>query len=188
MNRLANTRCYLAGAIEKVMDSDGGVTWRNKVKVDLVGFKIHFLDPTDKPIECGKETPDTWKALNEFRLSGEYGKVRNLMLPICRIDLRMVDISDFLIVNIDPDVPTFGTHEEVGRASSQNKPVLVRVEGGKDCAPLWWYERLDPKLFFSTWEELYDYLWDVSNVDWGNCDIGTWSDYKWLFFDWMGEK
>ena len=37
----------------------------------------------------------------------------------------MVDISDFLIVNLDPDVPTFGTHEEIANANRQKKPIII---------------------------------------------------------------
>ena len=38
------------------------------------------------------------------------------------VDLRMVDISDFLVVNLDPDIPTFGTHEEIANANRQRSP------------------------------------------------------------------
>jgi len=188
LNRLAHTRCYLAGAIEKVMHEDGGFTWRQKVKKDLKHLKINWLDPTCKPTSYGIESPETWKDLTDAREKENLASVRAMMFPICKVDLRMVDISDFIIVDIDPKIPTFGTHEEVGRAMSQNKPVLVRVEGGVKNAPFWWFERLDPRWFFGTWEELYQFLNDLSTVNLTDEELLTWSGYKWLFFDWMGEK
>ena len=188
MNRLKNTRCYLAGAIEKATDGVGGSSWRQKVKSDLSELHIHWMDPCDKPIACGKETPELQERLRRHRSNGFYYCIREIMLPICRIDLRLVDISDFIIVNIDPNVPTFGTHEEVSRAASQNKPVLVRIEGGKKGAPLWWYERLDPELFFGSWDDLYSYLYVTSQRPCSDMELMESSDYKWLFFDWMGEK
>ena len=183
MNRLKNTRCYLSGAIEKATDGEGGASWRQKVKEDLKCFGIHWLDPTDKPIKEGKETPEMQAKLKSDRQAGDIDAIKKVMVPICRIDLRLVDISDFLIVHLDPEVPTFGTHEEISRAASQNKPVLLMCEGGLKTAPLWWYERLDPHLFFGSWDALYYYMDFISNC----ASHSLARDYKWLFFDWMGE-
>jgi nucleoside 2-deoxyribosyltransferase len=184
MNRLNNARCYLAGAIEK--SADAGMSWRKKVKTDLVDIGIQWLDPCDKPAAWGRETPEMQTALKKYRFEGNFQGIRDIMLPICRMDLRLVDISDFIIVNLDPDVPTFGTHEEVSRAVSQNKPVLVRIQGGKEAAPLWWYERLDHNMFFGTWDELYLYLSAINHSK-NLADTIKRSNYKWIFFDWMGK-
>jgi len=47
---------------------------------------------------------------------------------------------------------------------------------------------LDPRWCFGTWEELYQFLNDLSTVNLTDEELLTWSGYKWLFFDWMGEK
>jgi nucleoside 2-deoxyribosyltransferase len=185
MNRLKGTRCYLAGAIEKAPDN--GTPWRDMVKSDLHDLGIIWLDPCDKPISGFQETPELHAKLKRHREDGFDRGVRDIMNPICKIDLRLVDISDFLIVNVDPLVPTFGTHEEISRASGQNKPVLLRIEGGKKCAPLWWYERMDSRLFFGEWSDLYHYLGFVAETTMTEEDLMLWSDYKWMFFRWMGE-
>lgn len=186
MNRLKNTRCYLAGAIEKVMDQDGGVAWREKVKQDLYNLGIQWLDPTDKPVDVAKETPESHKELQRLRSIGDIRGVQKMMYPICRIDLRMVDVSDFLIVNIDPDVPTFGTHEEIGRAVLQNKPIIVHLDGDEAELPLWWYERIDPRLCFHTWGDTYTYIRSIDKTATSNHDLMLLSDYQWIFFNWMG--
>jgi len=58
MNNLLYTRCYLAGAIEK--EKDNGFNWRHKVKTDLTGLGIYWLDPCNKPINYAVECTDTF--------------------------------------------------------------------------------------------------------------------------------
>ena len=48
------------------------------------------------------------------------------MKQIRPVDLRMVDICDFLIVNLDLEVHATGTYEELYWANRCIKPILVR--------------------------------------------------------------
>ena len=182
-NNLAGARCYLAGAIEKT--GDYGIEWRDCIKRGLAHLRIHWLDPCDKPIDYARETPETSKLLLDDRLHGRVSLVKDRMDPVRAVDLRMVDISDFIIVNLLPGEPTFGTHEEVQRASSQNKPVIIRIDGGLKATPFWWYSQLDHKLFFDTWLNVRRYLGCIASYDGG--DLPYLSDNKWLLFDWTGE-
>ena len=59
------------------------------------------------------------------------------MKEIRNVDLRMVDISDFIIANIDLDVHACGTYEEIVTANRQKKPIIVRMKQGKSHAPDW---------------------------------------------------
>ena len=70
MNNLLNTRCYLAGAIEK--KKDNGCSWRSKVKTDLIRSGIHWLDPCDKPMNYAVESPLT---IREMKLNRANNKV-----------------------------------------------------------------------------------------------------------------
>jgi hypothetical protein len=185
MNRLKNMRCYLAGAIEK--DSYGGMAWRAKVKQDLRDLSIHWLDPCDKPTTAGIENSDTGKTLKIKRADLDGAGVRALVKPIRHVDLRMVDVSDFIIARIEPDVPTFGTHEEVYRAIDQNKPTLILVEGGLDKTPLWWFDKVDLSLLFGCWADLYAYLELVAKSPVSDLSIMEASNWQWIFFNWMGE-
>ena len=184
MNNLLNTRCYLAGAIEK--RKDNGFSWRQKVKDDLKGLGIFWLDPCNKPISYAAENTLTFRELKLNRAKKEVDLVRDRMKIIRAVDRRMVDISDFLIVDFDPDTPTTGTHEEVRWASEQNKPVIVRVEGGIQKAPLWWYSELNPNIFFGDWKEVYGYLYAIARTD--REKLAKVTDNSWLFFNWMGDQ
>ncbi len=184
MNNLLNSRCYLAGSIER--SEDNGSSWCTKVKNDLKGLGIFWLDPRDKPIAYAKESPLSHRELRLNRAKKEVTIIQDRMRIIRAVDRRMVDVSDFLIVNLDPDVPTFGTHEEVCWASEQNKPVIVRVEGGLKAAPFWWYDQLNPNLFFEGWKEVYGYLYAIARTD--REKLAKASDNSWIIFNWMGDQ
>jgi hypothetical protein len=157
-------------------DASNGVEWRQGIQTALAGRGILWLDPTNKPTEVGRETTETKQELFDARKAGDYEAIRQRMKIIRCVDLRMVDISDFLVVNLDPEIPTFGTHEEIANANRQKKPILVRVTGGKSKCPLWLLGMLPLKLIFSEWEEIYNYL--------DHIDRDTIIDHlnRWYFF------
>ncbi len=161
MNRLQHTRCYLAGAMEK--DETNGIEWRRQIQKDLGNLGVTWLDPTNKPCDIACETKDTQGELLQLRKVHEYDKVREKMKLIRCVDLRMTDISDFIVVNIHPDIPTAGTHEEIANANRQKKPIIVRVAGGKNKTPLWLLGMLPHQLIFSTWEEVHQYLRHIAH-------------------------
>jgi len=183
MNNLAGMRCYLAGAMENT--SDNGSKWREQVKQNLSYLGIQWLDPYHKPIEYGRENQGDFAEMKKKRSCGEFVSIRKFMQKIRAVDLRMVDVSDFLIVYLDPDIPTFGTHEEVARAASQNKPVIVMIKGGIQKAPLWWFAMLDWRLFFTSWKAVQEYLETISRI--AGAHMASASDGRWLPFD-LGVK
>lgn len=184
MNSLKGARCYLAGAIENT--EDNGASWRERIKRNLAHLEIQWLDPLFKPIEYGREEPGDFAEMKEKRSRSTFSGVREFMRKIRAVDLRMVDISDFLIVHLNPTTPTFGTHEEVARAASQNKPVIVMVEGGVQAAPLWWFDMLNDCRFFSSWNQVHSYLIENSTIS-KTC-LANLSDGEWLLFDWVKKK
>ena len=93
MNRLADNRCYLAGAMEK--DATNGIEWRQAIQAALADLHIRWLDPTNKPTAIGRETLETKQELVQARRARDYDAVRNIMKTIRCVDLRMTDISDF---------------------------------------------------------------------------------------------
>jgi len=156
MNRLRDTTCYLAGAMEKVDGS--GRDWRMEVKSELSHLKIQWMDPTCKNCDIGCEDEQLKIDLLEARSRGEYNLVSREMSLIRRVDRLMVTQSDFVIVRIDPGVPTFGTHEEVALARQLEKPVIVWVPSGKKQAPLWWLGMIPHRWFFESIAEMKAYL------------------------------
>lgn len=161
MNRLKHMRCYLAGAMEK--DADSGIEWRIAVKTALADLQICWLDPTCKPTDIGSETLETKRELLQARQVGDYEAISKLMKTVRCVDLRMTDIADFILVNLDPKVPTFGTHEEIANANRQKKPIIIHLVGGKENTPLWLLAMLPHQLIFSTWDEVYRYLRHIAH-------------------------
>lgn len=179
MNRLKNTRAYLVGAIDRCADK--GVGWRKQIKLDLSDLGIFWLDPTQKPINIGVEDDESRQLRREAKLLGNYRAVAAEMTPIRKVDRRMVNISDFLIVNIDIQIHACGTYDEFALANSQDKPILVHVEQGKSECPDWIFACIDERHIFGTWAELIRYVRHIAHDN--KVDLMG----RWLFFDWTGE-
>ena len=180
MNRLAYNRCYLCGAMDRV--ADGGVGWRERIKLDLRDLHIIWLDPCNKPINIATEDAGTRRRLNDAKMIGDYDFVHDAVKEIRGVDLRMCHISDFLLVNIDTDVHACGTYDEISIANTQKKPIIIHCEQGKAHLPNWMFAMLPHQFFFSTWEEACEYLQHVAHapeVDWLK---------RWYFFNFQGDK
>jgi len=180
MNRLAWNRGYLCGAMDRV--TDGGIGWRQDLIQSLKHLNILWLDPTRKPIDIGVEDLENRALRHKAKRAGDFEFVRNQMKQIRPVDLRMVDICDFLVVNLDLQVHATGTYEELFWANRMKKPVLVRVEQGIVHTPDWLFGTLPFEMIFSTWDEVKTYLRHVAHdpvIDRLN---------RWFFFNWMGEN
>lgn len=186
MNRLANTRCYLCGPIESCRD--GGVGWRENIMVRLKHLNIKWLDPCNKPTTFVSETPEDNKRICQLRANRDYEAVRDEMLWLRRVDLRLVHLADFLIVHLDKETPTCGTWEEITWANQEKKPILIHYAQGKEAAPLWLFGMIPHQMIFSHWQEMQEYLNYVDHSPCLNSDqITPWSDNRWHLFSWMGE-
>lgn len=193
MNRLANTKCYLCGPIEYFQD--GGIHWRDYVKAAFSYMNIEWLDPCNKPTTFIQETPETNKELCNLRRIGEYDKVAEKMQWVRRVDLRLVHLSDFLIVYLNKDIPTFGTYEEIVWANQEKKPILILYAQGIKEAPLWLFGMIPHKMIFSSWKSMQAYLDHIDGSNYehvpvdlqlGSDYITPWSDNRWHLFDWHG--
>lgn len=165
MGRLNGTKNYLAGPMDQC--PNGGEDWRTEITPKLEQFGIKVFNPANKPtsIKKGKEDREIRAEINKLKELGEWEKVRQLAKPIRLVDLRMVDLSHFLILNLDHDILTCGTHEEWVTANRQKKPIIVRCEQGKAAIPNWMFGAMPHELFFSTWEEVLDYLTVIDSTN-----------------------
>jgi len=179
MNRLKNTRGYLGGAMDRV--PDGGATWRRNIRTALRGLGIVWLDPTRKPIDIGVENDVSRKLRHEFKMAGDYEYVTKEMKPIRNVDLRMIDVCDWTIVNIDVEVHACGTYEELFLANQQRKPIIIHVEQGKKSTPDWLLATVPHQLIFSRWDEVTGYLYDIAKAP----KVKTYE--RWRFFDFTGD-
>jgi nucleoside 2-deoxyribosyltransferase len=178
MNRLACTRAYLAGPIDRA--PDGGVGWRQRLKEELADLQILWLDPTCKPTSAAPETPEIraqWEALRQV---GDYQTLGRQLRQIRCVDLRLVDVADYLIVHLDQTISICGTMEEIAWANRQKKPILVHMEQGKNAIPMWLFGMLPEQMMFSTWDDLTHYVRHIAHDQ----DIDPVK--RWYFFNFTG--
>jgi hypothetical protein len=179
-NRLAYTRGYLCGAMDRVQD--GGIGWRKDIQRVFKNYKIQWMDPSNKPIDIGIEDLENRAYRRKCKEAGRYDMVQTDMKIIRCVDLRMVDISDFIVVNLDTSVHACGTYEELTWANRGKKPIIIRVEQGKSDCPDWILGTIPHEMIFSTWAEVYSYLKHVARDDYFE------TFRRWCFFDFHGEK
>jgi nucleoside 2-deoxyribosyltransferase len=170
-NRLRNQRAYLAGAMDRVPDRGAG--WRSYITPFLNEMGVVVFNPLNKPTEVGAEDLETHMMKCLMKEEGRYDELSSTMKAIRATDLRLVDISDFLVVNLDVNTHPCGTLEEIFLANRSKKPVVVHIEQGKKHAPDWLFGTLPHSMFFSCWEEVKNYLRHI-NEDPMIEDHGRW--------------
>ena len=156
MPNLKNQRCYLAGAIDRVPDR--GCEWRDYISNKLSDFGIQVINPLKKPSNLGVEDAETAIIKSQLKANKKYNELAEVMREIRSVDLRMVDISDFLVVNLDLKTHPCGTLEEIFWANRQKKPILIRMEQGKQNAPDWLFGTIPHEFIFDTWSSMIEYL------------------------------
>lgn len=175
LKRLRGTRTYLAGAMDKA--PDGGVQWRQDITPWLRSLGVTVLDPCCKPIDICPETPEARAFLSRLKAEEKYDEYSADIRKLRCVDLRMVDLSDFIIVHVDNDIATCGTIEEITTANRSKKPIIVHCAQGKMACPGWIFGMIPHKMIFGSWLEVKEYLRYIH-------DQGTQQeDKRWYFFD-----
>ena len=174
LNRLKNQRVYLAGAMDRVPDR--GATWRDNITPFLQGLGIEVFNPILKPTNIGLEDQDTHLIKTKLKHQERYDELSSMMKMIRSVDLRLVDISDFMIVNLDLSVHPCGTLEEIFWANRQKKPIIVHMVQGKNQTPDWLFGTIPHQMIFSTWDEIRAYL---NHID---CSENIDTHKRWYFF------
>ena len=100
-NRLVAQRVYLAGPIDYA--DDDGIGWRQAITPKLEAMNIMVMDPTNKMTTNTRynEVGEEQNNLKELKKLGRWHELRSEMKPIVLVDLRMVEIADFVIAYID---------------------------------------------------------------------------------------
>lgn len=174
MNRLKNQRVYLAGAMDRAPDR--GATWRDSITPFLYEMGIVVFNPISKPTDIGLEDHDSHAIKVKLKEKQRYDELSSMMKTIRAVDLRLVDISDFLIVNLNLDIHPCGTYEEIFWANRQKKPIIIHMEQGKQHTPDWLFGTIPHQMIFSTWNEIKDYLSHINLAE----NIDTYK--RWYFF------
>jgi nucleoside 2-deoxyribosyltransferase len=173
--RLNNQRVYLAGAMDRVADRGNG--WRDNITPFLESLGIMVFNPIKKPSVIGMEDSSTHNLKSRLKLESNYDELSKLMKVIRSVDLRLVDISDFLIVNLDLDIHPCGTYEEIFWANRQKKPIIIHMVQGKNNAPDWLFGTIPHQMIFSRWDEIKQYLYHI------NDDQEITNHNRWYFFN-----
>ena len=174
MHRLRGMRCYIAGSMDRV--ADGGKEWRDWITPKLQKFGIVTLNPCKKPIDIGVESIENREYRQQLIDNKDYDTLSKAMKIIRITDLRMVDISDFLIVNFNTEQFMCGTLEEVLWSNRMKRPVLLYCPQGIKNMYHWMFGVLPYQHFFETWDDLFSYLSDI--------DSGKNTEHlkRWIFF------
>jgi len=173
-NRLTNQRVYLAGAMDRV--ADRGVGWREQITPFLKTLGVVVFNPISKPTDVGLEDHDTHQIKTKLKQMKRFDELSSMMKTIRSVDLRLVDISDFLVVNLDLDIHPCGTYEEIFWANRQKKPIIIHMVQGKSSAPDWLFGTIPHQMIFSDWEEIKQNLSHINiseNID---------THKRWYFF------
>lgn len=144
-NVLAGTKTYLAGNLEFSEDS---LNWRDEVEGELSKINITCLSPIKVTFENqALETQADRARLKSLRQKGQWNEVASYMKEVIKKDLRLIDLSDFVIFNFEFDKPTFGTIHELVIAEQQRKPVFCTCRNLK-AVPLWIMGLIEKKYFY----------------------------------------
>jgi len=175
--RLTNHRVYLAGPIDHARDD--GVGWRKSITPHLNKMGLTILDPTNKPTSQCKwnEIGDEKNLIKRLVDLQRWDELRELAKEIVLVDLRMVEVADFMICYIDKDVHLCGTYDELFEALRRRKPTLIVHKGGKKEMSMWLRGKVNHNFVFETFDDLYSYLEALHD---GTIE----PDYtRWVFFD-----
>jgi hypothetical protein len=159
MGRLNKLTTYLIGSIENDLNC---YRWRDNITKFLLPKGVRVLNPLEKPVENGKETPEIQQIIADLKNTEQYDKLveyRDFRL----IDLRCCDVSDFLIFYLDLDIITCGSWEEFFISNKAKKPILICCKQGKSRVPSWVFWSIPHQYIFSDWQSLKDYLINVDS-------------------------
>ena len=175
MNILAKTKVYLIGAMQY---DQTGRKWRDDISDTLRDMNITIFDPYKKPfINAPEEDEDTHNDLVNMMNKGSFLEVANHMKKVRSFDLSMVDRADFIICYLDPEVPTFGTMEELSWACRCRKPTFIVIEGGKKKTPFWVMGMFPNKYIYNSFAEVEKQLVGINE---GKIPI---SSDRWKMFE-----
>lgn len=163
MGLLNKTKFYLAGAME---NDRNGNNWRLETQDELSKLGILCFNPYSKVFvdsEKLEEGEEAHKLFKSWMKEGRLDLVAERMKPIRNFDLNCVDRSDAILCKISPNIPTWGTVEELSLAVSIRRPVFIFIEGGRELAPLWLVAMVNPKYIYNSLGEILNKIKDIDS-------------------------
>lgn len=178
LNRLRLQRIYLVGPMD--YDRDAGKPWREDLTIWLKARKALPIDPYCKPIIydiAAKEDDDMAERREAAMQMGDFDAVSKIVKKIRVTDLRITDMSDVVVANLDIEKVPCGTYEEIFTCNRSKKPILVHCPQGVKEIPRWMFGVLPYQFFFDSWTDVKEYLRHIDEDEVINT-LG-----RWRFFD-----
>ena len=166
-NVLRGTKTYLIGTMQYANGRD----WRNYVKEELKDRGITIFDPYHKPFLDGIEEDEAARLeLGKLMDESNFDEVAKRMRRVRALDLRLCDISDYVIAHILPSVASWGSAEELVTCCRMKKVLFLSIEGSKNQCPLWLMGMFPHKYIFNNVEESVRMIKDIDD---GKVDIDS---------------
>lgn len=151
MGLLHKTKVYLVGGMQYV----NGRGWRETMTTDLTAMGITVFNPYIKPfIDDVVEDEGARQLLAEQMKNSDFDAVADRMRKVRNFDLRLCDLSDFIIAHINPNVASWGSAEEIVTSCRMKKPTFISIEGGKNKCPLWIMGMFPHKYIYNNTDEI----------------------------------
>ena len=143
MGKLDGAVCYLSGAMEYV--ADNGVEWRREfIKQCLIkDLYIDFVDPTDKPGGEDVMIDENKAVQEELQRTGRFRELQEKVHKYRRYDLGFTDQMDFMVTMINPEIPQWGTANEVYVGEDHHRPNFFICEETLYTLPRWLFGVID---------------------------------------------
>lgn len=153
------------------MEYVSGRGWRDFVTQELKPRGITIFNPYDKPFMDDVDEDDAVRAkLKESMAAGDFDAVAQRMKPVRGFDLRLCDLSDFLIAHITPEIASWGSAEEFVTSVRMKKPIFLSIQGGKIKTPLWIMGMIPHKYIYNSIEESVEM---IKKIDDGSVKIDS---------------
>jgi hypothetical protein len=179
LNRLKNLYCYLSGPIDEA--TDNGVGWREDITPFLEDMGVKVLNPLAHSFVGADKIPEKRKKMKILLENEKFEELHQEMKDLVHMDLRSVDLASFVICNYDSTIHMCGTYEEIFSCNLSVKPCLLVHKKPRCQLSSWMYGRFPPDHFFSSWDDLREYLRKINsdpNYKFTKADLK-----RWLFFN-----
>ena len=151
-NPLFRTKATVIGAMQYGTD---GRSIRAEMVERLGKYGIVVYDHYNKPfIESVREDEDRRDHMKSLLDNGEYDKLSELR-NIRTLDLKLIDVSDFIVFVFDPKTPTCGSWEEFFLANRAKRPIFFINTSGKKTTPFWVFWTIPHKYIYESVDEFY---------------------------------
>lgn len=164
-NLLKGTTCTVIGAMQYSAD---GRNVREYIGAKMAERGITVYDHYNKPfIDAVEEHEDRRDYMRSLLEKEDYDAISSLK-NIRTFDLKLIDISDFIVFVFDPKVLTCGSWEEFFLANRNKRPIFFVNTAGKKNTPFWVFWTIPHKYIYSSVEEM---LRKIDDIDTGKHPI-----------------